>query len=189
MEKLIREIRCCDLCLPHLPNGANPIVAGHPESKIALISQAPGSVAHASGVAWWDKSGHRLREWLGVDDDTFYNPKNFAIVPMGFCYPGRGKSGDLPPRMECAPLWHDKLLRHMPNIKLTLLIGSYSQSYYLGGRKHRTLTETVRHFNDYLPKYLPLPHPSPRNNIWLKKNAWFEVEVLPYLKAEVQAVL
>ena len=133
-------------------------------------------------MPWDDKSGERLRDWLGVDEAAFYNSEIFAIVPMGFCYPGKGKSGDLPPRKECAPLWHNLLFKKMKKIELTLLIGSYAQNYYLAENKKRTLTETVRNFKEYIPKYLPLPHPSTRNNIWLKKNPWFEVEVLPYLR-------
>jgi len=187
MKKLLTEIRSCTVCAPHLENGVNPVLSCTPNSKVIIIGQAPGSIVHRTGIPWDDKSGERLREWMKVDNDAFYDPDIFAIVPMGFCYPGKGKSGDLPPRKECAPLWHEKLLSAMPEVQLTLLIGSYAQSYYLGDKKKKTLTETVRNFEEYLPQYLPLPHPSPRNNIWLKKNPWFSEEVLPYLKEVVHS--
>lgn len=186
MKGLISEIKQCSICLPHLINGVNPVVSASPVSKIVVIGQAPGSVVHRTGIPWDDKSGERLRNWLGVDKNTFYNPEIFAIIPMGFCYPGKGKSGDLPPRPECAPLWHQRLFNLMPNHELLLLIGQYAQAYYLGSSRKKTLTETVKNYAQYLPKYLPLPHPSPRNNIWLKKNAWFEEEVLPALRERVQ---
>lgn len=189
MDQLIKEIKSCTVCAPHLANGVNPVMAAHKNSKIAIIGQAPGSIVHRTGIPWDDKSGDRLREWLGVDKDAFYDAKNFAIIPMGFCYPGKGKSGDLPPRPECAPLWHKPLLASLENLQLTLLIGSYAQAYYLGEQKKRTLTETVQNHELYLPTYLPLPHPSPRNNIWLKRNDWFGEEVLPVLKAIVGDVL
>lgn len=182
MNSLISEIKQCKVCLEHLPQGVNPVMAAHPKSKIAIIGQAPGSIVHKTGIPWDDKSGERLRQWLGVSDEEFYDAKNFAILPMGFCYPGKGKSGDLPPRKECAPLWHQRVLEKMPNLKLTLLIGSYAQAYYLGDLKKKTLTETVKNYESYLPEFMPLPHPSPRNNIWLKKNPWFEQNLLPILK-------
>lgn len=182
VKKLLSEIRKCEICLSHLKDGVNPVVSAHPKSKIAVIGQAPGSIVHRTGIPWDDKSGERLREWMNVSSEQFYDPKIFAIVPMGFCYPGKGKSGDLPPRKECAPEWHELLLKKMPELELTLLIGSYAQNYYLGKEKKRTLTETVRDFKNYLPQFLPLPHPSPRNNIWLKKNEWFSEEVLPTLR-------
>lgn len=189
MDQLIKEIKGCTVCAPHLINGVRPVLAAHEDSKIAIIGQAPGSIVHRTGIPWDDKSGDRLREWLGVDKEAFYDAKNFAIIPMGFCYPGKGKSGDLPPRPECAPLWHEQLLPRLKNLQLTLLIGSYAQAYYLGDQKKRTLTETVKEHQSYLPAYLPLPHPSPRNNIWLKKNEWFAEEVLPILKTIVGEAL
>ena len=137
---------------------------------------------HQSGVPWDDPSGKRLREWLGVTNEEFYDEKLLALIPMGFCYPGKGKSGDLPPRPECAPLWHELLMKKMPNLKLILLLGTYSQQYYLGKKRRDTLTETVKNFEEYLPEFLPLPHPSPRNRFWLIKKSWFETEVIPYLK-------
>ena len=186
MKSLLADIKKCTVCLPHLDNGVNPVVAAAADSKIVIIGQAPGAIVHQSGVPWRDKSGDRLREWLQMSEEDFYNPQITALIPMGFCYPGKGKSGDLPPRPECAPLWHDKLLQQMQAVKLTLLVGQYAQKYYLGNTKKRTLTATVRNFRDYLPTYLPLPHPSPRNNIWLSKNPWFEKEVLPELREQVK---
>lgn len=157
-------------------------MSAHPESKIVIIGQAPGRKVHNSGIPWDDASGDNLRRWLGVDKATFYDPKVFAILPMGFCFPGTGKSGDLPPRPECAPLWHERVLAEMHSVRKTLLIGQYAQAQYLGDRRGKTLTETVRNWRDYLPEFLPLPHPSPRNNIWMKKNPWFAEEVLPELR-------
>lgn len=188
MKSLLAEIKKCSVCLPHLKDGVNPVVSAHVDSKIAIIGQAPGSIVHASGIPWDDKSGERLRTWMNVSEEQFYNPKIFAIVPMGFCYPGKGKSGDLPPRDECAPLWHQKLFSKMNGLQLTLLIGQYAQQYYLGKEKKRTLTETVKNYQQYLPQFLPLPHPSPRNNIWLKKNEWFEAEVIPELQKIISTV-
>jgi len=186
MNNLLAEIRQCQVCLPDLINGVNPVVSAHPKSKIAIIGQAPGSIVHRTGIPWDDKSGERLRQWLNVDDATFYNPEIFAIIPMGFCYPGKGKSGDLPPRKECAPLWHKQLFDKMPELELFILIGTYAQAYYLKDTKKRTLTETVKDFQAYLPQYLPLPHPSPRNNIWLKKNDWFERNLVPVLQRKIK---
>ncbi len=188
MQSLLKEIRQCQVCLPELEHGVNPVLSASPHSKIVIIGQAPGMAVHKSGVPWQDKSGDRLREWLGVSEEQFYNPEIFAIIPMGFCYPGKGKSGDLPPRKECAPLWHQLIWQHLTEAKLTLLIGSYAQSYYLSDNRKKTLTETVKNFEEYLPSYLPLPHPSPRNNIWLKKNPWFLEEVIPYLRKEIEMV-
>lgn len=189
MENLLNEIRNCRVCEEHLSDGCNPIISASEESKIVIIGQAPGRKVHDSNIPWNDKSGDNLRDWLGVNKETFYNPKNFAIVGMGFCYPGTGKSGDLPPRKECAPLWHPQLHKEMNNVKLTILIGQYAQKYYLGKKARRTLTETVEHYHEYLPKYFVLPHPSPRNNIWQSKNRWFPSEVLPELKERVNSIL
>lgn len=182
MDKLLNEISKCTICLPHLSHGVNPVLTGSKESRIAIIGQAPGRKVHESGIPWDDKSGERLREWLGIDNSIFYNPEQIALVPMGFCYPGKGKSGDLPPRKECAEKWHQPVFESMKKLDLIVLIGSYAQNYYLGESIKKTLTETVKNFKDYLPKYFVLPHPSPRNNIWLAKNDWFEVEVIPELK-------
>ena len=189
MDRLKEEIKQCTICAPFLVNGCRPVFEASPNSKIIIIGQAPGIRVHKSGVPWDDKSGENLRAWLGVGHEEFYDPDLFAIIPMGFCYPGKGKSGDLPPRKECAPQWHDLLLNQMQNVSLTLLIGQYAQAYYLGDRKKKNLTQTVLHFEEYLPTYLPLPHPSPRNNIWKRKNPWFEEKVLPVLKKSVQQLI
>lgn len=189
METLLQEIKGCSVCKEFLPLGPRPVVAASETSKILIIGQAPGSKVHETGIPWDDPSGDRLREWMGIDKNTFYDKSLIALLPMGFCYPGRGKSGDLPPRSECAPLWHKSLLGLMPDIQLTLLFGAYAQSYYLKDRKKKTLTDTVRNHEEYLPDYLPMPHPSPRNNIWLKKNPWFETKLLPILKSQVSALL
>lgn len=182
MKELLEEIGKCQVCAAHLVDGVRPVMSASPESKIVIIGQAPGRKVHNSGIPWDDASGDNLRRWLGVDKATFYDPKVFAILPMGFCFPGTGKSGDLPPRPECAPLWHERVLALMPSVEKTLLIGQYAQNQYLGKQRRKTLTETVRNWRDYLPEYLPLPHPSPRNNIWMKKNPWFAEEVLPELR-------
>lgn len=188
MNKLIEDIRNCNVCQPYLEHGVRPVIAASLQSKIVVIGQAPGRIVHQTGIPWNDKSGDNLRTWLGVDKATFYNDKIFALMPMGFCYPGTGKSGDLPPRKECAPLWHQLLLQMMKERRLILLVGQYAQNYYLKGDAKASLTETVRNFEAYLPGYFPLPHPSPRNNIWQAKNKWFEEEVLPFLKSRVAAV-
>ncbi len=189
METLLKEVRSCTHCAEHLPAGCRPIVSFSKQSSIVIIGQAPGSKVHASGIPWKDKSGDRLRDWLGVSESQFYDPSLFAIIPMGFCYPGKGKQGDLPPRPECAPLWHDRILEQLQEVRLTLIIGQYAQSYYLGERRERNLTATVRNFRKYLPEHLPLPHPSPRNNIWMRKNPWFEEEVLPELRKRTTAMI
>ncbi len=189
MDKLITQIRNCKECLPHLTDGVNPIIAASVKSKIIIIGQAPGRAVHNTSIPWNDKSGDNLRNWLGIDKTTFYDADQIALMPMGFCYPGKGKTGDLPPRPECAPLWHNQLLAMMPDIQLILLIGNYAQSYYLKDKTKDTLTETVHNFKLYLPKYFPLPHPSPRNNIWQAKNEWFGKEILPVLKKKVKNIL
>ncbi len=185
MKNLLQEIRCCTACLQHLPHGARPIVAASYKSRLVIVGQAPGKLVHASGIPWDDKSGDNLRNWLGIDRTLFYDADAIALIPMGFCYPGTGTHGDLPPRPECAPLWHQKLLDHLPESRLTLLVGQYAQNYYLGNRGKNNLTETVLHFREYLPQYFLLPHPSPRNNIWQAKNKWFREEVLPELRKRV----
>lgn len=189
MDSLLEQIRRCTLCKDFLPNDPLPVVNASAKSKILVVGQAPGRLVHESGIPWNDPSGNRLRDWLEVDRDTFYNPDIFALIPMGFCYPGTGKSGDYPPRKECAPQWHDQLLTAMPNIQLTLLIGAYSQKYYLGKYMKKNLTETVRLTHEYHPKYIALPHPSPRNNIWMKKHPWFQKEVLPLLRTSMRTAL
>ncbi|MEP2774279.1 MAG: uracil-DNA glycosylase family protein [Fulvivirga sp.] len=189
MEQLLQDIKGCTVCKPYLPFAPRPVVQASQQSKIAIIGQAPGLKVQESGIPWDDKSGDELRKWLAVTKEQFYNPNLFALIPMGFCYPGRGKSGDLPPRPECAPLWHQKLLNAIDDIKLTLLIGQYAQKYYLGKNAKSTLTETVKSFKNYSPDYLPLVHPSPRNNIWKSKNPWFEKEVVPALQSVVKNVI
>ncbi|MGL0955961.1 uracil-DNA glycosylase family protein [Vibrio vulnificus] len=188
LEQLLTQIRACQVCASALPLGANPVVQAHSEAKILIIGQAPGSKVHHTSIPWNDASGNRLRAWLDIEKQTFYDPKQIAIMPMGFCYPGQGQSGDLPPRKECAPLWHEALLKHLPNIELTLLIGQYAQNRYLSN-KPKTLTETVQNWQAWLPDYLPLPHPSPRNTLWLRKNPWFEEQTVPYLRQQVRQLL
>ena len=188
LKVLLRDIRACRHCEAHLSMGPRPVVAAGKLARILIIGQAPGLAVHQSGVPWDDPSGNRLRQWLGVDRDLFYDANRIAIVPMGFCYPGRGKSGDLPPRPECAPLWHKPLLEQLNQIQLTLLIGQYAQGCYLDQKK-RTLTDTVKSWRDHVPSRWPLPHPSPRNRFWLAKNPWFEKEVIPALQLTVQEVL
>ena len=189
MEDLLKEIRSCTHCAEHLPLGPRPVLVAHKEAEIVIIGQAPGTKVHTSGIPWDDQSGKLLREWMDIDNHTFYTHKKIAIVPMGFCYPGKGKSGDLPPRPECAELWQQKVYDKMPNIKLILLIGQYAQKHYLGKAAKKNLTETVRNFDEYLPKYLVLPHPSPRNRFWFKKNEWFDELIIPSLRDKVIEIL
>ena len=189
MQDLLHEIGQCTICKQHLPLGPRPVATAHLDSKIVIIGQAPGTKVHASGIPWDDASGKQLRKWLNVSNEDFYDTSKFAIIPMGFCYPGRGKTGDLPPRPECAPQWHELLFNKMPNFELVILIGMYAQKYYLKKEAKKTLTETVAHYKEYLPKFLPLPHPSPRNRFWLTKNPWFDVEVVPELQKRVQTLL
>ena len=187
MDNLLKNIRECTVCNEYLQ--PNPVVFVTKTSKIIIIGQAPGIKVHQSGIPWDDASGKQLRKWLGVTDEEFYNTDNFGIIPMGFCYPGKGKSGDLPPRKECAPKWHPQLLEKMPNVQLVILIGMYAQKYYLKNNSKRTLTETVSSFEEYLPKYFVLPHPSPRHRFWLTKNPWFQKNILPQLKIKVSQII
>jgi uracil-DNA glycosylase family 4 len=187
LKELFGEIRSCTYCAKNLPLGPRPIIRGLASAKIVIIGQAPGTKVHASGIPWDDASGKRLHEWMGITSEIFYDESKIAIVPMGFCYPGQGKSGDLPPRHECAPLWHERVFKLLQNVKLTILIGQYAQQRYLGEKRRENLTETVRHWRDYSESgYLPLVHPSPRNGIWLRQNAWFEQDVVPYLKKQIE---
>jgi uracil-DNA glycosylase len=179
-------VRACTLCAAHLPLGPRPVLQIHPNARILIAGQAPGRNVHKSGIPFQDASGDRLREWMGVDDKTFYDPAQIALLPMGFCYPGTGKSGDLPPRPECAAAWRVKLMALLVNVKLTLIIGQYAHAWHLREQQGPTLTETVQRWREYWPSSLPLPHPSPRNNIWLKRNPWFEQEVLPPLRRRVR---
>ncbi len=189
MKNLLSEIRDCNICASQLPMGPRPIFAVHPKSKIVIIGQAPGAVVHRTGIPWDDKSGENLRKWMGITSEVFYEPKKIALIPMGFCYPGRNKSGDKPPIKECAIKWHSSLLEYIDTPDLILLVGKYAQDYYLRKKAKKNLTETVRNFNDYLPNFFVLPHPSPRNNIWQAKNPWFSEEVLPKLKQRINQVL
>jgi uracil-DNA glycosylase family 4 len=189
MKELLTKIGQCEICKEHLPLGPRPVVSGHPQSKIVIIGQAPGTKVHESGIPWDDASGKELRKWLNISSEVFYDETKIAIVPMGFCYPGKGKSGDLPPRPECAPQWHEALLTKMPELQLVLLVGMYAQRYYLKFRARKTLTETVKNYREYMPQYLPLPHPSPRNRFWLTKNPWFAEEVIPQLQKKVSELL
>ena len=187
-SQLIESVRQCRICEYSLPLGPRPVLQIHPGAKILIAGQAPGRRVHESGIPFDDPSGDRLREWLGITRETFYDETKIAILPMGFCYPGTGKSGDLPPRPECAEAWRQRLLACLPQIGLTLVIGQFAQRWHLQ-QTHRNLTETVRAWRDYGPRTIPLPHPSPRNNIWLKKNPWFAESLLPYLRKMAQEVL
>ena len=189
MKTLLNQIRDCRICEEFLPHGCRPVVQFSTSTKIMIIGQAPGRRVHESGIPWDDPSGDTLRKWLGVDKEAFYNPEAFGILPMGFCYPGTGKSGDLPPRPECAPQWHEQVLSSCTSVNLTLLIGTYAQKQYLGSNRKQNLTQTVQAFEEYLPNMLPLPHPSPRNNIWMKKNPWFKAQVIPKLASIVKTSL
>lgn len=186
---LLNEVRHCKVCAHKLPLGPRPVVQIGSGARLLIAGQAPGRKVHLSGIPFDDPSGDTLRAWLGIDRATFYDPEQVAILPMAFCYPGRGRSGDLPPPPECTPLWQAKLLALMPTIELTLVIGHHAQRHHLGKSGRTTLTETVRAFRDYLPRRFPLPHPSPRNGPWLKRHPWFEAEVIPALRAEVAQVL
>jgi len=188
IDFLTQQLRNCTHCETQLPLGANPIFSFSEHSKIALISQAPGILAHQKSIPYKDPSGKRLRDWLDVDEATFYHTDNFAILPMGFCYPGKGKSGDLPPRKECASLWHAHIWEVLKNIQLKIVIGQYAQQTYLRNRK-RNLTLTVQAYQEYLPDFFPLVHPSPRNRFWLMKNPWFEAEVIPDLRKTIHELI
>ncbi len=186
---VLAEVKACTLCAAHLPHGPRPVLQVNAQARILIAGQAPGRKVHESGVPFDDASGDRLRSWMGIPRDVFYDPTQVAILPMGFCYPGTGKSGDLPPRPECAPQWRGRLLAHMPHIQLTLIVGQYAQDWHLPHVGTRKLTEIVKAWREHWPGVLPLPHPSPRNNLWLKANPWFAVEVLPELQKRVAAVL
>lgn len=186
MKDLLNDIGSCTVCSSFFLHNPRPVVAISETAKLLIIGQAPGRKVHESGIPWDDASGRNLRNWLGMTDDVFYDENKVALVPMGFCYPGKGKSGDLPPRHECAPLWHEKVLAACKSVKLTLLVGQYAQQYYLKDKSKGKLTDNVRSFKEFMPQFLPLPHPSPRNRIWMKKNQWFENELLPELKLHIE---
>lgn len=189
LETLLQEARACQICHQYLPHGTNPVLSAGEKSRILIIGQAPGLAVHKSSIPWDDASGNNLRQWLGIDKSTFYDTSLISIMPMAFCYPGTGKSGDLPPRKECAPLWHQPILEQLPNLQLIVLIGQYAQKYYLPNNPFGTLTETVHSAASFFPLYFPLPHPSPRNNIWMAKNAWFKEQVIPLLQNRVSQLL
>lgn len=188
LSALLTEVRACRLCADRLPLGPRPVLRAAKSARLLIIGQAPGTKVHETGIPWNDPSGDRLRDWMQIDPARFYDDSKIAIIPMGFCYPGRlPKGGDCPPRPECAPAWHDRLRAQLPNIALTLLVGSYAQRHYLGARFGRSLTETVAAFRDVLPLgFLPLPHPSWRTKAWQVKNPWFDTEVLPVLRRQVE---
>ncbi len=188
MYGLLKKVRACELCLQQLPSGARPVLQATKRARLLIAGQAPGAKVHSSGIPFDDPSGDRLRDWLGIDKAVFYDADRIAILPMGFCYPGKGRSGDLPPIPRCAETWRERLLEQMPDIRLTLAIGQFAQAWHLDGRK-KSLTATVKAWRDYGRQLMPLPHPSPRNNIWLKKNPWFEKELLPILRRRVTRAL
>jgi len=185
---LLGEVRRCTLCAEHLPLGPRPVLQVHADARILIAGQAPGRKVHESGVPFADASGERLREWLGMTDEVFYDPKLVAILPMGFCFPGSSKAGDFPPRPECALAWREKLLSQLQKLRLTLVIGQYAQAYHLP-RAGKSVTDTVHAWREYWPSVVPLPHPSPRNNLWLRRNPWFEQELVPQLRVQVAKIL
>jgi uracil-DNA glycosylase len=189
LAALVDEARGCRRCADRLPLGPRPVLRARASASLLIVGQAPGIKVHESGIPWNDASGRRLREWMNVDEKTFYDEARIAIIPAGLCYPGKGKSGDLPPIPECAGIWHARLRSHLPGVTLTLLLGQYAQAHYLRERRKSTLTKTVRAWREYLPGFLPLPHPSPRNTLWLRRNDWFESEVVPMLRERVRTLI
>lgn len=181
------EVRACTICKAHLPLGPRPVLQAHPDARILIAGQAPGRRVHESGIPFDDPSGDRLREWMGLQREVFYDPREIAILPMGFCFPGSGNTGDLPPRPECAPAWRDRILEQLGRIELTLVLGRYAQNYHFDSRS--SVTELVRQWRQHWPRLLPLPHPSPRNNAWLRRNPWFEADLVPALRTRVSEVL
>ena len=189
LKSLLVAVRACRVCEAHLPLGPRPVLQAAASARILVVGQAPGTRVHQTGVPWDDPSGRRLRDWMGVETEVFYDASRIAIIPMGYCYPGRGNGGDLPPRRECAELWLDQLLAMLPKIELTLLIGQYAQRHFLGKRRKATLADTIRSWADYSPAYIPLPHPSPRNTPWFQRNPDFERQLLPELRLRITALL
>lgn len=188
-EELLKAARSCQICKDALPFEPRPLLQLHPDARILIAGQAPGLRGHESRQPFNDLSGDRLRNWLGIERETFYDSKKIALMPMGFCFPGTGKSGDLPPRPECEPAWRKRLLAQIPKIELTLVIGQYAQAWHIGEARKKNLTETVKSWCDYWPYVLPLPHPSPRNVAWFSKNPWFDGEILPPLRKRVQSLI
>jgi uracil-DNA glycosylase len=190
LAALVEKARACRVCEAHLPLGPRPVLRASATAKLLIVGQAPGAKVHITGTPWNDASGDRLRRWLDLDRDTFYDERRIAIMPMGLCYPGVDKNGgDSPPRPECAPLWHPPLLALMPQIELVLLVGSHAQAWYLGKQRRKSMTDTVAAWRDYLPRFIPTPHPSWRNTGWLKRNPWFEAELVPELRGRVAGML
>ena len=190
LNSLLSEIAGCRLCAMSngnpLPHNPRPVIQAAASAELLIVGQAPGTRVHETGIPWNDASGNRLRDWLQMEREQFYDPARIAIMPMGLCFPGQNARGaDLPPRPECAPTWHDRVLAELPNIRTVLLIGQYAQARYLGKRRKSSMTDTVAHWRDYAPRYWPMPHPSWRNNGWLKKHGWFEADLLPALRAHI----
>lgn len=188
-DALFAEVRACRVCAPHLPHAPRPVFRVHPSARMLIVGQAPGRRVHESGIPWNDPSGDRLRQWLAMAPEVFYDVTRVAIIPIGLCYPGTVDGADLPPRKECAPLWHSRLISRLPAVRLTLLVGSHAQAFHLEQRRKVGMTETVHAFREYGPGFLPLPHPSWRNSGWLKRNPWFEADLLPVLRQRVAEVL
>ncbi len=190
VQRLLTDVRACRICAAQLPLGPRPVVQASASSRLLIVGQAPGRKVHESGIPFDDVSGQRLREWLGLDKATFHDALQVAIVPMGFCFPGSGRSGDLPPRPECAPAWHPRLLPLLKQVRLTLLVGKYAQTGMLDLPRGALLTDTVQAWRDHLSRgRLPLPHPSPRNQLWLARNPWFAEELLPVLRERIALTL
>ena len=189
LPAVLAAVRACRACEAVLPLGPRPVLQAASSSRILVVGQAPGRRVHATGIPWDDPSGERLRAWMGVEPDVFYDPSRIAIIPMGFCYPGRGDDGDLPPRPECATLWLDQLLERLPRIELTLLVGQHAQRHFLGSRRRPSMAATIEAWPDYAPTYLPLPHPSPRNQPWFARHPWFERRLIPVLRARVATLV
>lgn len=187
LEGLLTAVRSCRACEVDLPLGPRPVLSASATARILVVGQAPGVRVHLTGIPWDDASGARLRGWMGVDEDAFHDESRIAIIPIGFCYPGRGRGGDLPPRRECAALWLDQLLARLPRIELTMLVGQHAQRRFLGPRRKPSLAETVKAWREYAPQYLPLPHPSPRNQPWFRQHPWFERQLVPVLRAQINA--
>ena len=189
LEGLLGAVRACRACEAHLPLGPRPVLQAGATARVLIVGQAPGAKVHASGVPWDDRSGERLRDWMGIDAEIFYDKARVAIVPMGYCYPGRAASGDQPPRRESAPLWLDRLLAKLPRIELTVLVGQYAQAHFLRGAGHTSVTATTSDWRAHAPHVIPLPHPSPRNVAWFKANPWFDDELLPVLRGSVRTLV
>ena len=188
LEALLAAVRACRACEAHLPLGPRPVLRARETARILIVGQAPGVRVHTTGIPWSDPSGERLRGWMGIGKAVFYDESRIAIIPMGYCYPGRGTGGDLPPRRECAELWLEQLLSRLPQLELTLLIGQYAQRHFLGSRRKPSLAETAKAWREYAPQFMPLPHPSPRNQPWFKRHPWFARQLVPELRARIKTL-